>query len=102
MLPANWKGPRGYVEMAFNQNVSFTMGKAVQHDTIFMTLLCHSSYLDHLKSAVKEFSAVRNALFQSGALFPDDVLRRCTKDEIAKHEASHTFQPRLGCWEVWW
>ena len=41
------------------------------------------------------FAALRYAPLQIGALFPDDVLRRA-EDEITKHDASRTSQPRSG------
>ena len=79
---------------AFNQNVSFCMGKAMQHlaDIIFVqmgniTLLRHDAYLDHLKTRIKPdtWVALRNSPLNSSGLFPDDMVRRA-EEEIAKTE----------------
>ena len=90
---------------AFNQNVSFCMGKAMQHlaDIIFVqmgniTLLRWDAYLDHLKQGVKPdtWCALRNSPLNSSGLFPDDVVRRA-EEEIAKADTERrATQPRLG------
>ena len=60
--------------IAFNQNVSFCMGKAMQHlaDIIFVqmgniTLLRRDAYLDHLKQGLKPdtWCALRNSPLNS-------------------------------------
>ena len=90
---------------AFNQNVSFCMGKAMQHlaDILFVqmgnvTLLRQDAYLDHLKQGIKPdtWCALRNSPLNSSGLFPDDMVRR-TEEEIAKSETeSRATQPRSG------
>ena len=80
----------------FNQNVSFAMGKALQHLSDFtfiqkanLILLTRNSYLEHLKQGVKPdtFSALRNCPLNGHALFPDAVIRKA-EDEIAQYETS--------------
>ena len=76
---------------SFNQNVSFAMGKLLQHLSDFtftqmanLTLVRRDSYLEHLKQGVKPdtFSALRNCPLNRYALFPDTVIRKA-EDEIA-------------------
>ena len=91
---------------SFNQNVSFAMGKSLQHLSDFtftqmanLTLVCRDSYLEHLKPGVKPdtFSALRNCPLNGYALFPDAVIRKAEED-IAQHEtAKRTSQPGSGC-----
>ena len=90
---------------AFNQNVSFCMGKAMQHlaDILFVqmgniTLLRRDAYLDHLKQGIKPdtWCALRNSPLNSSGLFPDDMVRRA-EEEIAKAEQERrTTQPGWG------
>ena len=90
---------------AFNQNVSFCMGKAMQHlaDIMFVqmeniTLLRRDAYLDHLKQGVKPdtWCALRNSPLNSSGLFPDDVVRRA-EEEIAKADTERrATQPGSG------
>ena len=90
---------------AFNQNVSFCMGKAMQHlaDILFVqmgniTLLRRDAYLDHLRPGVKPdtWCALCNSPLNSSGLFPDDMVHR-VEDEIAKAEADrHTNQAGSG------
>ena len=76
----------------FNQNVSFAMGKSLQHLSDFtftqmanLTLVRRDSYLEHLKSPLNSY-----------ALFPDAVIRKA-EDDIAQHEAAkRTSQPGPG------
>ena len=77
---------------SFNQNVSFAMGKSLQHLSDFtftqmanLTLVRRDSYLEHLKQGVKPdtFSALRNCPLNGYALFPDAVIRKA-EDEIAQ------------------
>ena len=87
---------------SFNQNVSFAVGKSLQHLSDFtfsqmanLTLLRRDSYLEHLKQGVKPdtFSALRNCPLNGYALFPDAVIRKA-EDEIAQYETSkRTSQP---------
>ena len=74
---------------AFNQNVSFCMGKAMQHlaDIIFVqmgniTLLRRDAYLDHLKTGIKPdtWCALRNSSLSFSGLFPDDMVRRAEEE----------------------
>ena len=69
---------------AFNQNVSFAVGKSLQHLSDFtfiqmanLTLVRRDSYLEHLKAGVKPdtFSSLRNCPLQTRALFPDDIIQ---------------------------
>ena len=90
---------------SFNQNVSFAMGKSLQHLSDFtftqmanLTLVRRDSYLEHLKQGVKPdtFSALRNCPLNGYALFPDAVIRKA-EDEIAQYEnAKRTSQPGPG------
>ena len=91
---------------AFFQSVSFVMGKAMQHrpDTIFvqmatLTLLRIDAYLGHLKPGVKIITCIWSALcnpsLHIGSLFTDNIISKA-KDEIPKHETTHTSQPRSG------
>ena len=109
---------------AFNQNVSFCMGKAMQHlaDILFVqmgniTLLRRNVYLDHLKPGIKPdtWCALRNSPLNSSGLLPGDMIRR-DEDEIAKAEREcratqpgsghggygsqkqHKYQPYQGRW----
>ena len=90
---------------SFNQNVSFAMGKSLQHLSDFtftqmanFTLVRRDSYLEQLKQGVKPdtFSSLRNCLLNGYALFLDAIIRKA-EDEIAQHEsAKRTSQPGLG------
>ena len=90
---------------SFNQNVSFAMGKSLQHlsDLTFtqmakFTLVRRDSYLEQLKQGVKPdtFSSLRNCPLNGYALFPDAVIRKA-EDEIAQYEsAKRTSQPGPG------
>ena len=90
---------------SFNQNVSFVVGKSLQHLSDFtfsqmanLTLLRRDSYLEHLKQGVKPdtFSALRNCPLNRYALFLDVVIRKA-EDEIAQYETSKcTSQPGPG------
>ena len=89
----------------FNQNVSFAMGKSLQHLSDFtftqmanLTLVRRDSYLEHLKPGVKPdtFAALRNCPLNGYALFPDAIIRKA-EDDITQHEAAkRTSQPGLG------
>ena len=90
---------------AFQQNVIFALGKSIKHitDTIFVqasntTLLCHDSYLEHLKSGVKPdtWFVLRNNPLQHTVLFLDTVITKA-KEDIAKTEADR-FQPYRTDW----
>ena len=81
---------------SFNQNVSFAMGKSLQHLSDFsfvqmanLTLLCSDSYLENLKQGVKHdtFSALCNCPLNGYALFPDAVIRKA-EDEIFQYEST--------------
>ena len=70
---------------SFNQNVSFAMGKSLQHlsDFIFvqmanLTLAHRDAYLENFKPGVKHdtFSALRNCPLNGYALFPDALERQ--------------------------
>ena len=74
----------------FNQNVSFTMGKSLQHLSDFtiiqienLTLVCRDSFLEHIKQGVKHDTllALRSCPLNGYALFQDAVSRKA-KDEI--------------------
>ena len=90
---------------SFNQNVSFAMGKSLQHLSDFtftqmanLTLVRRDSYLEHLKPGIKPdtFSALKNCLLNGYALFPDAVIWKA-EDDIAQHEAAkRTSQPDPG------
>ena len=90
---------------SFNQNVSFAMGKSLQHlsDFIFvqmanLTLARRDVYLDNLKPGVKPdtFSALLNCPLNGYALFPDAILRKA-EDEITQYEnTKRTSQPGSG------
>ena len=85
----------------FNQNVSFAVGKSLQHFSDFtfiqmanLTLLRRDSFLDHLKQGVKPdtFSAFRNCPLNWLALFSHAVIRK-VEDDIAQFEsAKYTLQ----------
>ena len=71
--------------MNFNQSIGFAIAKTVQHlsDFVFVsmakiTLAKKDSYLDHLKSGIKQdtFSSLRNAPLHLATLFPGSVLKR--------------------------
>ena len=89
----------------FNQNVSFTIGKSLQHlsDFIFvqmanLTLSRRDSYLENLKTGVKPdtFSALRNCPLNGYALFPDSIIRKA-EDKITQFESDkHTSKPGAG------
>ena len=89
----------------FNQNVSFAVGKSLQHLSDFtfiqmanLTLVRRDSYLEHLKPGIKPdtFSALRNCTLNTHALFPDAVIRKA-EDEISQFETlKHTHQPSPG------
>ena len=81
---------------SFNQNVSFAMGKSLQHRYDFtftqmanLTLVRRDSYFEDLKQGVKPdtFSSLRNCLLNGYALFPDAVTRKA-EDEIAQYESA--------------
>ena len=90
---------------AFNQNISFAVGKSLQHLSDFtfvqmanLTLVRRDSYLDHLRAGVKPdtFSSLRNCPLQTRALFPDDIIRKA-EDEINNFEThKRTNQPGPG------
>ena len=90
---------------SFNQNVSFAMGKSLQHlsDFIFvqmanLTLAHRDAYLENLKPGVKHdtFSALRNCPLNGYALFPDAIIRKA-EDEITQYEnTKRTSQPSSG------
>ena len=90
---------------AFNQIVSFAMGKSVQHLSDFtftqmanLTLVRQDSYLEHIKQGVKPdtFSVPRNCPLNGHALFPDAIIRKA-EDEIAQFESTRrTSQPGSG------
>ena len=90
---------------SFNQNLSFAMGKSLQHLSDFsfvqmanLTLLGRDVYLENLKPGVKHdtLSALRNCPLNGYALFPDAVIRK-PEDEITQYENSKcTSQPGLG------
>ena len=90
---------------SFNKNVSFAMGKLLQHLSDFtfiqmanLTLVRRDSYLEHLKQGVKPdtFSALRNCPLNGYALFPDAVIRKA-EDKIAQYEnTKRTSQPGPG------
>ena len=89
----------------FNQNVSFAVGKSLQHLSDFtfiqmanLTLLHRDPFLEHIKLGVKldTFSALRNCPLNGYTLFPDTVIRKA-EEEIAQHErAKCTPQPGPG------
>ena len=91
---------------SFNQNVSFTMGKSLQHllDFTFiqmanLTLVHRDSFLEHIKAGVKPdtFSALPNCPLNTHALFPDALIRKA-EDEIAQFETQKCInQPSPGC-----
>ena len=88
----------------FNQNVSFVVGKSLQHlsDFIFtqMANLRRDSYLEHLEQGVKPdtFSALRNCPLNGYALFPDAVIRKA-EEETAQYETSkRTSSPVRAVW----
>ena len=90
---------------SFKQNVSFAVGKSLQHLSDFtftqmanLTLVRRDSYLEHIKPGVKPdtFSALRNCALNGHALFPDAVIRKA-EDEIAQFETTRcTSQPGSG------
>ena len=91
---------------SFNQNVSFAMGKSLQHLSDFtftqmanLTLVRRDSYVEQLKQGVKPdtFSALRNCPLNGYALFPDAVIRKA-EDEIAQFESY--LPARSGPWGV--
>ena len=94
---------------AFNQNVSFYMGKAMQRlaDILFVqmgnvTLLRRDAYLDHLKQGIKPdtWCALRNSPLNSTGLFPDDMVCRAEGNrKIGDGTPCHP--ARTGPWRVW-
>ena len=90
---------------SFNQNVSFAMGKSLQHLSDFtflqmanLTLLRRDSYLENIKTGVKHDTllALRNCPLNGHGLFLDAVIRKA-EDGIAQYESTrHTSQPGLG------
>ena len=81
---------------SFNQNLSFAMGKSLQHlsDFIFvqmanLTLVRRDAYLENIKAGVKPdtFSALRNCPLNGYGLFPDAIIRKA-EDEITQFENS--------------
>ena len=89
----------------FNQNVSFAVGKSLQHLSDFtfiqmanLTLVHRDSYLEHLKPGVKPdtLSALWNCPLNTHALFPDAVIHKA-EDEMAQFETlKRTNQPGPG------
>ena len=89
----------------FNQNVSFAMGKSLQHLSDFtftqmanLTLIRQDSYLEHIKQGAKPdtFSALRNCPLNGHTLFPDAIIRKA-EDKIAQFESTRrTSQPGSG------
>ena len=90
---------------SFNQNVSFAMGKSLQHLADFtfvqmanLTLLRRDSYLEAVKPGIKPdtFNSLRNCPLNGYGLFPDAAIRNA-EDEINQLEASRrTSQPGPG------
>ena len=90
---------------SFNQNVSFAMGKSLQHLADFtfvqmanLTLLRRDSYLEAVKPGIKPdtFNSLRNCPLNGYGLFPDAAIRKA-EDEINQLEASRrTSQPGPG------
>ena len=90
---------------SFNQNVSFAMGKSLQHLSDFtfvqmanLTLVHRDSYLENLKQGVKHdtLSALRNCQLNGYALFLDAVIRKA-EDEITQYKSNkRTSHPSLG------
>ena len=81
---------------AFHQNVSVSMGTALQHlaDSLFvhltnLILLHRDSYLDHVKSGIKPDTSnqLSNALLFGHGHFPDAVIRTAEQD-IASHQTA--------------
>ena len=75
---------------SFNQNVSFAMGKSLQHLSDFtfvqivnLILVRRDSFLELIKTGVKPdtFSALWNCPLNTHTLFPDVVIRKA-EDEI--------------------
>ena len=91
--------------VSFNQNVSFAMGKSLQHLSYYifgqmahLTLACRDAYLDNLKAGVKPdtFSALHNYPLNGYALFPAAIISKA-EDEITQFEnTKHTPQPGSG------
>ena len=90
---------------SFNQNLSFAMGKSLQHmsDFIFvqmanLTLVRRDSYLDNLKPGVKPdtFSSLRNCPLNGYALFPDATIRKAEEEITQFENAKRTPQPGPG------
>ena len=91
--------------VSFNHNISFAMGKSLQHlsDFIFvqmanLTLARRDAYLDNLKPGVKPdtFSALHNCLLNGYALFHDAIIGKA-EDEITQFEITKcTSQPDSG------
>ena len=86
---------------SFNQNVSFAMGKSLQHLSDFtfvqmanLTLLRRDSYWENLRPGVKHdtFSALRNCPLNGYALFPDAVIRKAEDEKNNNNNAvsNHT------------
>ena len=89
----------------FNQNVSFCMGKAMQHlaDVIFLqmgniTLLRSYAYFDHLKEGVKPdtWCALRNSPLNSSGLFLDDMVHRSEEEIVKADTKRHATPPGSG------
>ena len=89
---------------SFNQNVSFAMGKSLQHLSDFtfiqmakLTLVHRDSFLEHIKTGVKPdtFSALQYCPLNTHALFPEAVK---AEDKIAQFETQKcTNHPGPGC-----
>ena len=90
---------------SFNQNVSFAVGKSLQHLSDFtfiqmanLTLVRRDSFLEHVKPGIKPdtFSALQNCPLNTHVLFPDAVIRKA-EEEIAQFETlKRTHQPGSG------
>ena len=82
--------------LAFHQNVSMSMGTALQHlaDSLFvhlanLILLRRDSYLEFVRPGIKPdtWNLLRNAPMFGYGLFPDSVLNTAEQD-ITKHEST--------------
>ena len=90
---------------AFHQNVSVSLGTALQHlaDSLFVQLgnfilMCRDSYLDHVRPGMKidTWNELRNASLFGYGLFPDAALNVAEQD-INKFETQHVaVQSRVG------
>ena len=90
---------------AFHQNVSVSLGTALQHlaDSLFVQLgnfilMRRDSYLDHVRPGMKmdTWNELRNAALFGYGLFPDAALNVAEQD-INKFETQHvSVQSRVG------